>query len=220
MSFYLPFTKAEQSTEMFLSPGALFQAEGQAVVRTAGAPAAGVLPSTGLGTDIFCGFAFAGTSALPFPEPYYNKVESFLVPTTGAVTLSLTPVAGQVSTLDTTTGTFNGSPTVTGNQVTGLTAGDTVIVTYKYVQPGGYVGNTVGQIGVITRGTIWTSEFDDTANWAASGTASTQIILKANGQISLGTPGAAGVAPVVVPGYVVGIPGQDIPFLGITFAAP
>lgn len=227
MSFYLPFTRAEQSTEMFTAPGATFSAEGQAVVRAQGATAAGVLPSTGTATDVFCGFAFAGTSALPFEEPYYNKVEQFLVPTTGAVTLSVTPIAGQVSTYDVTTKTFNGAPTVAGNQVTGLTAGDTVIVTYKYaftvvteralfgdVQPGGYVGAYVGQIGVITRGTIYTSEFDDSENWQAT----TGIYLNANGQITGSTK--KGTNAVQINGYVVAVPGQDIPFLGITFSAP
>ena len=233
MSYYLPFTKVADSTEMFVAPGAQFYAEGQAVVRANGATAAGVLPSTGTATDVFCGFAFAGTSALPFPEPYYNKVEQFLVPSTGAITLSLTPVAGQVSTYDNTSSTFNGDPTVSGTTVSGLTAGDEVTVTYKYaltviqeralfgdVQPGGYVGNVVGQIGVITRGTIWTSEFDASKNWAAAGTGANTIVLAANGQLTLGTPGTGGAAPLAVPNaYVTGVPGQDQPFLGITFSA-
>lgn len=233
MSFYLPFTKVEQSTEMLTAPGATFYAEGQAVVRTAGATSAGVLPSTGTANDVFCGFSFAGTSALPFPEAFYNKVEQFLVPVTGAVTLSLTPVAGQVFVIDNTTNTPVTNPTVSGNQVTGLTAGDEVTVTYKYtlsviqeralfgdVQPGGYVGAYIGQIGVITRGTIWTSEFDASKNWAAAGTPTAQILLAANGQVTMGTPGTGGAAPLAIPNaYVSGVPGQDQPFLGITFSA-
>jgi hypothetical protein len=234
MSFYLPFTKAEQSTEMFTAPGAgdQFSAEGQAVVRKAGASEQGVMPSTGQASDIFCGFSFAGTSALPFPEPFYTKVEQFLVPATGAVTLSMTPIAGQVFVFDNTTGLpASPTPTVTGNQVSGLTAGDTVTITYKYpltvvqrralfgdIQPGGYVGAYVGQIGVITRGTIWTDQYDASADWTKAGTtAALQIVAGPAGQLMLGTPGTNGVA---VNGYVVGLPGQDIPFLGITFSAP
>lgn len=224
MSFYLPFTKAEQSTEMLTAPGATFQAEGQAVVRTSGATANGVLPSTGTSNDVFCGFTFAGTSALPFAEPYYNKVEQFLVPATGTVTLSVTPVAGQFMVFDNTTNAVVGGATLSGATVSGLTSGDTVTVTYKYamtvvqeralfgdIQPGGYVGSLVGQIGVITRGTIWTSEFDDSKNWAAA----TAIKLAANGQIT--DQSGSGVA---IQGYVIGVPGQDVPFLGITFMAP
>ena len=237
MAFYLPFTKIADSTEMLTAPGAIFTAEGQALVRSASAPAAGVLPSTGTSADIFVGFAIAGTSALPFPESYTNKVEQFLVPTGGTVTLSLTPVAGQVFVFDNTTNAVVANPTVSGNQITGLTAGDEVTVTYKYamsvvqeralfgdVQPGGYVGAYVGQIGVITRGVIWTSEFDASKNWAAAGNGANTIVLAANGQLTLGTPGAfsAGVqaAPVAIPGaYVVGVPGQDQPYLGIAFSA-
>lgn len=232
MSLYLPFTKTADSTEMLAAPGAVFTAEGQALVRAASAPAAGVLPGTGVAAnDIFVGFAFAGTSALPFPESYTNKVEQFLVPVTGVVTLSLTPVAGQVFLHDDTAGTANSAPTVSGKQVTGLTAGNQVTITYKYattvvqaralfgdVQPGGYVGAYVGQIGVITRGSIWTSEFDSSANWAAAGVdASHQIVVGANGQLKLGTVGTNGVG---IPGaYVIGTPGQDVPFLGIRFSA-
>jgi hypothetical protein len=233
MSFYLPFTRAEQSTEMIVAPGAQFYAEGQVVVTTQGATSAGVLPATGTNTDIFLGFAFAGTSAAPFNEAYYNKVEQFTVPTTGIVTLSLTPVSGQVFVLDNTTGATP-TPTVTGANVSGLTSGDEVTITYKYaltviqaralfgdIQPGGYVGNYVNQIGVITRGTVWTSEFDASKNWAAAGgSSSTQIVMAANGQLTLGTPGASGAAPLAVPNaIVIGVPGQDVPFLGITFNA-
>lgn len=230
MSFYLPFTKAEQSTEMIVAPGAQFYAEGQAAVVAQGNTSAGVLPSTGTASDVFVGFVFAGTSAAPFNESYYNKVEQFVVPSTGIVTLSLTPLAGQVSTFDTTTSTFNGSPTVSGQNVSGLTAGDTVNVTYKYaltviqaralfgdIQPGGYIGNYVGQIGVITRGTVWTTEYNASVNWLVAGqTGGTPqpLTLAANGQVTLG-----GSGNTIPNAYVIGVPGQDVPFLGITFSA-
>jgi hypothetical protein len=234
MSFYLPFTKVADSTEMLVAPGAQFYAEGQAVVRTQGSTSLGVMPSTGTATDIFCGFAFAGTSALPFPEGYYNKVEQFVVSSTGSVTLSLTPISGQYFVFDVTANSSATQGTLTGNTITGLTAGDTVNVTYKYamtvvqaralygdIQPGGYIGNYIGQIGVITRGAIWTTEFDASKNWAAAGSSGNAIVLAANGQLTLGTPGTAGAAPLAVPdAYVIGIPGQDVPFLGINFSAP
>lgn len=233
MSYYFPFGRTNDSTEMLVAPGATFFAEGQAAVRTAGATSAGVLPSTGTATDIFVGFVVAGTSAAPFAEAFYNKVEEFLVPSTGAITLSVTPVAGQVFVLDNTTGAPATGYTVTGAQVTGLVAGDEVTVTYKYpltviqaralfgdVQPGGYVGAEVGQIGVYTRGTVYTSEFDDSKNYAAAGAAGSILVLAANGQVTLGTPGAAGAAPIAIPNaYVSAVPSQDQPFLGITFSA-
>jgi hypothetical protein len=230
MSLYLPFSKFADSYEAATAPGAVFTAEGQALVRTAGASAAGVLPSTGANTDIFVGFSIAGTSALPFPESYYNKVEQFVANSSGAVSLSLTPVAGQVFIFDNTANAPATGTTVTGSTITGLTAGNTVTVTYKYaltvvqsrvlfgdIQPGGYVGAYVGQIGVASRGSIWTSEFDASKNWAAAGaSASTQIVLGANGQLTLGTVGTNGIA---FPGNVIAVPGQDQPFLGLHFSA-
>ncbi|WP_438452393.1 hypothetical protein, partial [Listeria monocytogenes] len=90
---------------------------------------------------------------------------------TGSVKLSLVPTtATSVGIYDQTTSAWvpvDGTTVkVTGQTVSGLTAGDTVTVTYEYtltavqrrvlfgdVQPGGYVGDYVQQIGVITRGT-------------------------------------------------------------------
>jgi hypothetical protein len=235
MSMYLPFGKFEQSIEMLQAPGASFQAEGQVVVRTNGNQSAGVQPSTGNTTDIFCGFAIAGTSALPFAEPTYSKVETFLVPATGVVTLSVTPAsAADVGVFDLTTNAPVTGFTVAGAKVSGLTAGDQVQVTYKYdltvvqrralfgdIQPGGYVGDTIGQIGVVTRGTVYTTEFDHSANWAAAGSsAATTIVAKANGQLGLGTPGTAPAGIAIPNAYIVSLPTQDVPFLGITFSAP
>jgi hypothetical protein len=224
MAIYLPDGKFADSTEMFTAPGVEFLAEGQAVVRTNNNQAAGVLPSTGAATDVFQGFSIAGTSAAPFAEGYANKVETFLVPATGAVTLALTPVAGQVGVIDNTTGSAVTNPTVTGNQVTGLTVGDTVTVTYKYalsviqarakygdVQPGGYSGAYVGQIGVVTRGTIYTDQCDVSKNWAAA----TAVKLAANGQVTdqSGTGNA-------IQASIIAVPGQLIPMLGLAFSAP
>lgn len=232
MSMYLPFGKFEQSTEMLQAPGASFHSEGQVAVRVAGNTAAGVQASAGAATDVFAGFVIAGTSALPFAEPTYTKVETFLVPATGVVTLSVTPAsAGDVGIYDLTTNAAVTGATVTGAQVSGLTAGDQVQITYKYdltvvqrralfgdIQPGGYVGDTIGQIGVVTRGTVYTSEFDHSADYTKAGTtAALQLVAGADGQVKLGTVGTNGAA---IPGYIVSLPTQDVPFLGITFSAP
>jgi len=220
---YLPLSKNSDSTEMNVAPGAVILAEGQALVRTNGDQSAGVMPSTGTATDVFQGFSFAGTSAAPFPEMYYNKVEIFIVPATGAVQLSLLPIAGQVAVFDNTANAPVPNPTVAGQQVTGLTAGNQVTVTYKYVmniiqqralmgdvQPGGYSGAYIGQIGVITRGPVYTSEFDASVNWATV----TEIKLAANGQLT--DQSGTGIS---ISGSVIAVPGQEIPFLGIMFSA-
>ncbi len=222
---YGPLSKYVDSAEANVAPGILIFAEGLALVRAQGAQAAGVLPSTGTSADMFAGFSFAGTSAAPFAEGYTNKVEAFVVPATGNVTLQFTPVAGQVFVFDNTADMAVASPTVVGNQVTGLTVGDEVTVTYKYpltvnqaralsgdVQPGGYSGAHVNQIGMIKRGLLYTSEFDSAVDWSAA----TEIRLAAGGQIT----DQSGSGNVMANAFVVALPGAEVPFLGIEFSAP
>lgn len=221
---YAPLSKYPDSSDTLVAPGVTISSEGLALVRAQGAMSAGVLPSTGTSTDIFVGFSIAGTSAAPFLEGYQNKQETFVVPSTGIVTLQFTPVSGQVFVFDTTTNTAVVSPTVVNNTVTTLTAGDSVQVTYKYaltvlqaralqgdVQPGGYSGAYIGQIGLIKRGLIYTSNFDASVNWAAV----TSIKLAANGIVT----GNAGSGNAIAGAVVIAVPGSDVPYLGIEFSA-
>jgi hypothetical protein len=174
-------------------------------------------------TEIFAGFSIAGVSAAPLPLLYTSKVEEFIVPGSGVVSLAFTPVAGQLSASNLTTGAVIASPTVAGLQITGLPAGNSVRVTYKYalsavqaralqgdVQPGGYAGEYVGQVGLLKRGIIYTSEFNAAVNWAAA----TEIKLGVNGIITDQTGTGAAIK-----GYVVSVPNVETPFLGIEFSA-
>lgn len=226
MAIYLPLSKFRDSNEAVVAPGIVIQAEGQALVRASAAQAQGVLPSTGGTAEKFVGFSFAGTSAAPFAEAFTNKVEVRVVSATGVVVLTRTPVAGQVSVYNITTEAQVATPTVTGNTVsgTGINAGDTVRITYKFavtqveavalwgnVQPGGYSGAYVGQIGVVKRGTIYTSEFDTSKNWAAA----TDVKLAANGQLT----DQSGTG-ITINAQIISLPGVEIPFLGLEFSAP
>ena len=221
--FYLPHTKIVDSNEAVVAPGAVILAEGQALVRQPGAAAAGVKPSNGDAGELFAGFAIAGVSAAPFPEGYTNKVEKFVVPASGKISLQFAPVAGQLSITNAETGAAVAGATVAGKVISDLTAGLAISVVYKYaltvvqaralygdVQPGGYAGAQVGQIGVFKRGVAYTSEFDASVDWAAA----TAIKLDANGQIT--DQSGSGVT---IPAVVVALPSQDIPFLGIEFSA-
>jgi len=85
---------------------------------------------------------------------------------------------------------------------------------YGDIQPGGYVGSYVGQIGVIKRGDVWVTEFDASANWAAT----PSVWLAPNGQIT--TFSNKGVAAVQIPNCIVtGVPNMTIPYLGLSFSA-
>lgn len=221
---YFPLTKIVDSSEAVLAPGAAVTAEGQALIRVTAAPAQGVTPSLGAANEIFAGFSLLGVSAAPLPALYASKVESFTVPGSGIVALAKTPVAGQLAVFDNTAGAAVATPTVVGNTVTTLTVGNTVTVTYKYalsviearalqgdVQPGGYAGSYVGQVGVAKRGVIYTDQFDAAVNWAAA----TSIKLAAGGQIT--SQGGSGVA--LTGAYVVSTPSQEVPYLGLEFSA-
>ena len=128
---YFPLSKFVDSAEVVTAAGAIITAEGQALVRAPGAPASGVMQSMAASaTEIFAGFAVAGVSAAPLPNAYAVQVETFVVPGSGIVALAYTPVAGQVLVQDVTAGSDVATPTVVANTITGLTAGDTVNVTY------------------------------------------------------------------------------------------
>lgn len=216
---YFPLTKIVDSAEAVAAPTANITAEGQALIKVLG----GVTPATGAAAEVFAGFAVLGVSAAPLPTLYATKVESFVVPGSGIVRLAQTPVAGQLAVFDVTAAAAVATPTVAGQTVTGLTAGNTVSVTYKYsttvvqsralqgdVQPGGYAGAYVGQVGLAKRGLIYTDQFDASINWAAA----TGLKLAASGQIT--SEAGSGVA---IDGYIVSLPNQEVPFLGIEFSA-
>lgn len=220
---YGPFSKYVDSSEPVVAPGAVIDAEGLVLVRAAGAQAAGVLPSTGTGADLFAGFSIAGTSAAPFAEGFSNKIETFIVPANGKVTLQFTPVPNQTFVFDNTTGAAISPVTVVGKQVTGLTVGDEVVVTYKYaltvlqaralvgdVQPGGYSGAYIGQIGCIKRGVIYTSEFDASKNWSAA----TSVKAAAGGQVT--DQSGAGIT---LPAQIIAVPSSEVTYLGLEFSA-
>ena len=216
---YFPLTKLVDSAEAVVSATANITAEGQALVKVAG----GVAPAAGAADEIFAGFAVLGVSAAPLPALYATKVESFVVPGSGIVRLGQTPVAGQLAVFNNTSGAPVAAPTVAGQTVTGLTVGNTVTVTYKYavtviqsralqgdVQPGGYAGAYVGQAGLGKRGLIFTDQFDAAVNWAAV----KEIKLAPNGQLT----GDAGTGEALK-AYVVSVPNQEVPFLGLEFSA-
>ncbi|QDH83601.1 hypothetical protein [Achromobacter phage Motura] len=223
---YFPKTRATLSHEAIIAPGAVFTAQGQAAVRMLGATAEGVAPSTGvLADEVFVGFTMVQTSAYPFREDEANTVESYQVPQTGVLVLARAPKSpADVFIFDNTTGApvpVTGTVTVVGNRVSGLTAGDFVTITYKFVltgleqrgtygdvQPGGYSGDQLGQIGLVTRGTIYTSFVDTGANWAEA-----KVIETAAGGYITADKGTG----AVIDGWVVDLPTTDIPFLGIEF---
>lgn len=221
----MSLTRAPISYEAAVAVGQTIVAEGLALVRTNTSQSAGVLPSTGAASDVFVGFSVAGTSAAPFPLQYMTKVEEFVAPVSGTVELGRAPVSGQAFLFNVTAnspvtiGGGGGNASLTGKTLGNLTATNQYRITYRYaltvtearsiqgdVQPGGFSGDYVGQIGVISNGLVYTSEFDASKNWAAA----TSVKLAANGQVT--NQDGAGVT---IPVQVVAVPGVDYPFLGL-----
>lgn len=224
---YFPLSKFPDSAETIVAPGVAIGAEGQALVRAPGVT--GVMPSAAADdTEVFVGFAIAGVSAAPLAITEASKVEEFVVPSSGVVTLAFTPKAGQLAVFNLTTNAavVPAGPAATGVGTTLTVAGsgsNIVRVTYKYVldavkaralqgdvQPGGYAGAYVGQIGLVKRGLIFTDQFDAAVDWSAA----TAIKLAADGKLTNEDGDGAQIN-----GYVVAVPGVENPFLGIEFSA-
>jgi len=192
-------------------------------------------------SELFAGFAVAGLSAAPTVPTYGVAVETYTATATSLntalpgvsgqlVILNNGPVANPLAvpaalTIDGTliSATFNAT-NVTIAGTTGLTVGNSYTIVYKYllsisqaraiqgdVQPGGYAGTAVNQIGVVKRGTIYTSEFDASKNWNVA----TAIKLNAAGQITDQT----GTGTTLVGAYVIAVPTSTVPYLGIEFSA-
>lgn len=224
---YQPLSKFTVSGDKTVAPGATITAEGMALVRSQAAPYNGVQPSTSANTtDIFVGVSTMFLSAAPVVEAYATKVEVIVVPQNQQLVLSRSPVAGQFSVYDDTASRIVTGLTLTNNVISGsgLVAQHTVFVTYRYElsatevralygdqQPGGYVGNIVGQVGVVSTGTIYTNQFDASKNWRAA----TAVKLGDNGQFTDQSGTGATLTNVVI----VGIPNQDYPYLQLQINA-
>lgn len=220
---YAPLSFAARSTEYPLNAGAVpVSANGQALVGSFVNGVFGVGPSTGVAGEVFVGFSNAQVSAAPWLETNAVKQETFVASAGGTITTTFTPLAGTVFAFSNTANAPVASPTLTGSVVGGLTAGESVTVTYTYAmsvaqatyllgnqQPGGFAGAMIGQIGVAQQGRIYTNQFVSSKNWAAA----TAIKLAANGQLT----DQSGTNGVVINAFVVSLPNANTPFLGIEY---
>lgn len=218
---YLPKSYATRSTERPIAKGAIFQAEGQVAVYKKGATHEGVMPSTGGADEIFAGITFTATRAETFPLTYFNKVEDHLVGGFGIVTLQRAPIAGQFLVIDLDTGDKVTTGELSGKEISKLTVGANVRVTYKHnvtpvealaiagsLQPGGPAHVILEQIGLVEDGLQFTSEFDASVDWSKV----TAVKAAANGQI-VGQDGTGIELPLVV----AHVPSEEIPYLGLKF---
>jgi hypothetical protein len=223
---YMPNSSLFDSEEAVLSKSAVISAEGQALV----ALADGLAPSTGAAGEVFAGFVCQRVSAAPILEEVFTRVEVLTVANEGSLSLTRAPISDAVVGLYDVDGgkAIEGTTLVDGVTIAneGLKAGLNVKVTYKYkltvveaksimgdAQPGGTGGALVGQIGVVSRGTVFTTCYDTSVDWASA----KELKLGADGVITSGSDKEG----TVINGYVVanGIPSAMYPYLGIKFSA-
>lgn len=227
-----PNTRIELSNERPLLPGVIISEEGAALVAAYSAGAFGLKEATGAAAEVFAGVSLSR----PLSPAAVPVIESLVVPVSGSVKLKAVPNAGSLRVVDKAANTAytvgTGAPagaTDVGSAAGSDTlvfqpgqAGKTVIVTYVRSltvaqaillignqDVGGPAGAYFGQVGVITRGDVYTTEFDTLADWSNP----TDLRLSANGKFTVGGTGTK------VPGYVISAPAEGAAFLGIHFAA-
>lgn len=224
-------SKIVQSVEQPVVIGSTITAEGQALVAAYASGVYGVKPSTGAAGEQFVGVAFS-QQMTPL---YLPNFESLTVnATTYQVTLAYTPAAGTLRIVN-ASGTVQtaGDPTttantysITGNVVTFHSgqAGVVMTISYRYspttvqarsvqgdIPAGGSAGLTLNSVGVVTQGSIVTSEYDTSVNWGTG--AAIIVTLGANGLFTIGGSGT-----VVPNAYVTKVPSAGDPYLGLHFA--
>ena len=220
---HTPLSSITRSREAPLKTDVAIATEGQALVADYTGGAFGVKPAAGVANEKFVGFTWNHTSMYSYIEPSLAFGEEFLVPGSNVITLARTPVANSVFVRDLATGLAVVIAGVVGKDVT-LTDGDglTVSVIYRFLptpvdnvfkqghaKPAGYTGNIYRQTGYASAGALYTSHFDTGADWALTST----MRLGANGLVVNSGAGT------IIDGYVIALPSQDYPFLGLQFNA-
>jgi hypothetical protein len=217
---YFPNTRVAVSSELPIAAGAVFTAEGQAMVSDNTGGIFGAKPSTAAAGENFLGVAVSQQIALTsFP-----KVEEVVQPLTDIITLARTPSVGTVFVYNVTTGAALASPanyTIAGAVITmaAATRGNVIRIVYKFaptviearsimgdIYPGGAPGLSIGQVGVQRSGSIFTTEFDSAVNWNV---ANPVVKTGANGQFTIGGTGTT------VDCAVIQLPSTSLPYLGL-----
>lgn len=226
-----PNTRIELTGERPLVAGTTIDAEGSALIAIYTAGVLGVKPSTGAANEKFVGFSLSR----PLAPTRVPVVEVLTVPANGIVVLKAPIVASTARVTRTDTGAAYTQVVIAPAAATEVQvnvpgslifqtgqAGVVIQVVYQRdltvaqaimlqgnQDVGGAAGAYFGQVGMITRGDVWTTEFDTTVDWSSP----TDLRLGAGGKLTLGGSGT------VVPGYVLAPPSDGSGWLGVHFSA-
>jgi hypothetical protein len=226
---YSPLTQFHASNEFPLATGAVVTEAGQAYVASVANGKGVVAISTGAAGEVFAGFSSLQTSMASYLPTTNVLVEKLSVLTNGNVTLMQPPINGTILVTDVTGasvvfGSVSGNTLVAGTVTAGVSdhAGQVVYVAYTFtlsaqqaraivgdVQPGGFIGNYIGQVGLGQEGIIYTNQFDTSVNWSTV----TAIKLGAGGKLVASGTGTT------IKAVVAAVPTVSYPYLGIRFRA-
>lgn len=231
MSLYFPQTRIEISVERAVAAGSVITAEGAALVRVNVAGAIGVKMSTGAAGEVLTGISINSvTNLLQVP-----RIETSVLGTTNSVFVGSAPIAGTIRVVaGVTVLTSSAAPSATQYAIDGTNPlkfnfdpsfqGQKITIAYQYsptlaqvvalqgnTLPGGPAGQYLGQVGVITRGDVYTDQWDTSADWSAG----FGVVLAANGKFAPAASAAAAIRGV----EILELPTAARSFLGLTINA-
>jgi len=221
MSLNFNSTRIDRSTNRKVATGHMVLAEGAALV----ADSVTVRTATGAANERFVGFSFSQQNTINAAP----MVEDLIVNEDGEINLAQLPLASSARynwvNSDGTVGA-SATPASSAAKLITFTTGDAdrvVRAQYKFaptaaqagfiqgnVLPGGDSGHLLGNVGVITAGDVYTSEYDTTVDWTAQAAAEAALTMAANGQVTVG--GAGGV---ITGARIISVPTPGSAYLGI-----
>lgn len=225
---YFPQTRIEHSVERTVAQGSQINAEGAALVRVTIGGAIGVKQSTGATGERLTGVSINSVTSLTQAP----SIQEVVLGNTNSIVLGAEPIPGTIRVVVGPTALDAGpSASATAYSVDPANPrrlildssfqGKKVTITYLYaptlaqamalqgnILPGGPAGQYLGQVGVVTRGDIYTDQWDTTADWASA----VGVVLAANGRFGP----AATVAAAIQGVEILELPTAARSYLGLT----
>ena len=220
-----PQTRIELSNERAVAAGSLVHAEGVLLMNDLTGGVHGVKPAAA-GTT--AGLAGISVNSVTY-QPTVPMIQEFVVDATLKVTVAFPPLGTpKAYKVNPVTGALTAAAiTMAGlvGTLTGVADKDTVRVVYQYsptmlqimslqgnILPGGPAGHYLGQVGVITRGDVFTDQWDVAGDWSTA----TGVVAGANGLFAPTANAAAALKGVAI----IELPSAGSTFLGLNINLP
>lgn len=220
-------TRIELSVERPVAQGQVVHAEGVLLQGDLSTGVYGVTPAASGAKD---GLAGVSVNSVTW-QPTVPHIEEFVVDATMKVTLGFTPIGTPTAfKVDPDTGllsaaTIDMAATGTVGTLSGVAEKDVVRVVYQYsptmlqimalqgnILPGGPAGHYLGQVGIITRGDVFTDQWDVSADWSTA----KGVRAGANGMFVPVADVADGIQGITI----IELPSVGSPFLGLNVNLP